>query len=88
MFRYGFRKKKITLIDDFSDFFMIGYEWKDKINYGVVDSLDELVSQEDVAFYENYFMMLDEKPADVYYGKDLIEKMLRRIRNITRKHSK
>lgn len=38
---------------------------------------------EDIAFYKDYFMMLDEKPADVYGKKSLIERIFRKIQNIS-----
>lgn len=82
MLKYGFKKKKTTIINDFVDFFMIGYEWEDRINYEIVDSLDELISSEDVAFYKEYFMRLDEKNADVYGRKSLLEGILRKAQSI------
>jgi len=60
MLKYGFKKKKITIINDFVDLFIIAYEWEDRINYKIVDSLDELISKVDVAFYKEYFMSLGE----------------------------
>ncbi len=81
MFKYGRKKKKTTLIKDFVDLFMIGYEWEDKINYEIVNSLDELISNEDVAFYKNYFMSLEEKPSNIYDDKPLVKKIFEKIRN-------
>lgn len=82
MLKYGFKKKKITLINDFVDLFMIGYEWEDRINYEIVDSLDELISSEDVAVYKEYFMLLDEKKVDAFSNKSLLERILRKTQNI------
>jgi len=84
MLRYGGKRKKITLIIDFVDLFVIGYEWEDKINYEIVDSLDELISNEDVAFYKNYFMSPDEKPANVHDNKTLLERIFKKVRNMLR----
>lgn len=84
MLKYGFKKKEITIINDFADLFMLGYEWEDKINYETVDSLDELISSEDVAFYKEYFIRLGEKNADVYSRKSLIERIFRKTQNILR----
>ncbi len=84
MLKYGFKKKKITLINDFVDLFMIGYEWENRINYEIVGSLDELISGEDIAFYKEYFIRLGEKNADVYGRKSLIERIFRKTQNILR----
>jgi len=88
MFKYGKKKKKITLIKDFIDFFMIGYEWEDKIEYKIVNSLNELISDEDVAFYKNYFMSLEEKPDNIKEDKSLARKICDKIRNKIRKTGK
>lgn len=79
MLKYGGKKKKITLINDFIDLFMIGYEWENRINYEIVDSLDELISSEDVAFYKEYFIRLDEKTTGVNSRKSPIERIFRKI---------
>ena len=68
-------------IKDFIDLFMIGYEWEDKINYDIVDSLDKLISEPDVAFYKNYFMSLDEEPPKVHYNKTSLISIFKKIRN-------
>ncbi len=81
MLRYGSKKKEITLIKDFADLFMIGYEWEDKINYEIVDSLDELISNADVAFYKNYFISLDEELPKVHDNKTLLESIFKKIWN-------
>ena len=82
MLRYG--GKKITLINDFIDLFMIGYEWEGKINFEIVDNIEELISNEDVAFYKEYFMRLGGKNADNYSRKPLIETILRKTQGILR----
>jgi hypothetical protein len=79
MLRYGGKNKKITLINDFVDLFMIGYEWRNRINYEIVDNLDELISSEDVAFYKEYFIRLDEKTAGVNSRKSITERIFRKI---------
>jgi len=84
MLRYGGKKRKITIINDFADFFMIGYEWEGRVNYEIVGSLDELISNEDVAFYREYFMRLEERSADINSRKFLLEKILRKTRSILR----
>ncbi len=89
MFKYGIKNKKITLIKDFVDLFMIGYEWEAKINYRIVNDLDELVSNEDVAYYRDYFKVIYEKKADVYKKKSLFKiikgKALGILKSIKRK---
>ena len=82
MLKYGFKKKKITIINDFADFFIIGYEWEDKVNFKIVDSLDEIISSEDVVFYKEYFMSLGEENDDVHIRKPLIERIFGKIQNI------
>jgi len=63
---------------------MIGFEWENKINYKIAGGLDELISSEDVAFYREYFMRLDEKNTDVY-GRGLLSgRIVRKIQNILR----
>ena len=85
MLKYGFKKKKITLINAFVDLFMIAYEWEDRINYKIVDSLDELISRVDVAFYKEYFMRLGEENTDFHSrSKPLIERILGKTQNIFR----
>jgi len=84
MLRYGCKKKKVRLINDFVDLFMIGYEWGNRINYKIVDSLDELISSKDVAFYREYFMNLDDKDAGVYSKTALIERLFRKLLNLLR----
>jgi len=81
MLRYGGKRKKITLIIDFVDLFMIGYEWEDKINHEIVDSLDKLISDEDVAFYKNYFVSLDEEPSKIHDNKIFLKRIFKKIRN-------
>jgi len=84
MLRYGGKRKKINLIIDFVDLFMIGYEWEDKINYEIVDSLDELISNEDVAFYKNYFVSLDEEPSEIHDNNIFLKRIFKKIRNMLR----
>jgi len=69
------------LIIDFVDLFMIGYEWEDKINHEIVDSLDKLISDEDVAFYKNYFVSLDEEPSKIHDNKIFLKRIFKKIRN-------
>jgi len=82
MLRYGFRKRKVTIINNFVDLFMIGYEWEDKIVYEIVNNLDGLLSTEDITCYREYFIRLDEKKADVYGRKSLLERILRKTQKI------
>lgn len=79
MLKYGGKKKEITLVNDFIDLFMIGYEWENRINYEIVGSLDELISSEDVVFYKKYFIRLDEKTTGINRRKSLIERIFRKI---------
>lgn len=79
MLRYGGKKKKITFINDFVDLFMIGYEWENRINYEIVGSVDKLISSEDVAFYKEYFIRLDEKTTGGNSRKSLTERIFRKI---------
>lgn len=79
MLKYGGKKKEITLINDFIELFIIGYEWENRINYKIVDSIDELISSEDVAFYKDYFIRLDGKTTGVNSRKSLIERIFRKI---------
>lgn len=85
MLKHGSKKKKITLIKDFVDLFMIGYEWENKINYDIVDSLDELISAADIAFYKNYFISIDEKAHKTSDNKTLLERIFKKIRNKIKK---
>ena len=57
------------------------YEWENRINYEIVDSLDELISSEDVAFYKEYFIRLDEKTTGVNVRKSMTERIFRKILN-------
>ena len=66
-------------INDFVNLFMIGYEWENRINYEIVDSLDELISSEDIAFYKEYFIGLDEKITVVNSRKALTERIFRKL---------
>jgi len=82
MFKYGIKNKEITLIKDFVCLFMIGYEWDGKIDYRIVDTLDELVSNEDVSYYREYFIRLGEKKDESYSGKSPLEKTRGRVLKI------
>jgi len=82
MFRYGVKNKKMSLIKDFVDLFMIGYEWQAKINYEIVNSLDELISNKDVDYYREYFMRLDEKKEALYNRKTPLEKRVGKVQKI------
>ncbi len=80
MLKYGSKKKKLTFIKDFIDLFMIGYEWEDKIEYKIVNSLNDLISDEDVVFFKKYFMSLEEKPANINSDKTVLKKIFEKIR--------
>ena len=85
MFKYGVKNNKITLIKDFADLFMIGYEWKAQINYRIVNHLDELISDEDVVYYRDYFKVSDEKKPDVYKKRTLSKRIRGKVPGILKR---
>lgn len=62
MLKYGGKKRKITLINDFIELFIIGFEWDHKIDYKIVNSINDIISDDDVVFYKEYFKNLNQKP--------------------------
>lgn len=39
----------------YKEFYFGGFEWKDKINYKIVDEFEELVNEDDYEYFSNYF---------------------------------
>ena len=82
MFKHGFSKTQNSLISDFIDFFMLGFEWEDHIPYRVVHDTDELVNKQDVESFKEYFIryQASQRPltTSAGHGACTLRKLLKR----------
>lgn len=72
-YREAFYGNDLYLFKSFTrylDFFFVGFEWFDKINYKVVNSFDELIDESDYEFWKKYFA--EFQPPEVNTAVDFI----------------
>ena len=78
---YGKDPYMHTAFKRFKDFFFLGFEWAERINFKIVDDFDDLIDEDDLVFWKEYFSEKD--PVDNKYKKfPIIRKIIRFIKYI------
>lgn len=61
----------------YKDFFFMGFEWENKINFTIVNSFEEIINQEDFNKYTKYFNSLNAK---MFAKKPYLTRVLLKIK--------